>query len=134
MDIVSSEKRSQMMAGIRSKNTRPEIAVRSVVHSLGLRFRLHRTDLPGRPDLVLTKHRTVIFVHGCFWHRHACGLAAMPKTRPEFWAAKFASNVSRDARNKIALVDLGWRVIEVWECELADLEGLRQRLKKLFTL
>ncbi len=130
MDIVSPEVRSQMMAGIRGKDTRPELVVRSMVHRMGLRFRLHWKGLPGRPDLVLAKHRTVILVHGCFWHRHTCGLAATPKTRPEFWAAKFETNVRRDAVNKLALKQLGWRVIEVWECEVRDLEGLRQRLHK----
>ena len=134
MDIVSPEVRSWMMANIRGVNTLPERAVRSLVHSLGLRFRLHGRRLPGRPDLVLRKHRAVIFVHGCFWHRHGCGLAAMPKTRPEFWAAKFDANVSRDARNRIDLQVLGWRVIEVWECEVRDLAALRDRLRKEFGL
>ena len=128
MDIVSPEIRSRMMAGIRSKDTRPERFVRSLVHRLGLRFRLHGKGLPGRPDLVLRKHRTVIFVHGCFWHRHTCGLAAMPKTRREFWAAKFEANTTRDAANKVALTQLGWRVIEVWECEVDDPECLCERL------
>lgn len=88
MDIVSPEVRSRMMGGIRGKNTKPEIAVRRAAHAMGLRFRIHRRDLPGNPDLVFLKCRTVVFVHGCFWHRHDCGLAAVPKTRPEFWAAR----------------------------------------------
>ena len=134
MDIVSPETRSRMMSGIRSKNTRPELIVRSVVHRLGLRFRLHGKGLPGRPDLVLSRHRTVILVHGCFWHRHTCRLAATPKTRPEFWAAKFDGNVRRDAANKAALERLGWRVIEVWECEVKDLDALRRRLSVEFHL
>jgi DNA mismatch endonuclease (patch repair protein) len=117
-----------MMAGIKGKDTVPELVVRSLAHSLGLRFRLHDKKLPGRPDLVLAKHRAVIFVHGCFWHRHSCSLAAVPKTRPEFWTAKFEANVSRDARNRIALEKLGWRVVEVWECEIGDLTKLRERL------
>lgn len=134
MDIVSPKVRSRMMAGIKGKNTVPELIVRSLAHSLGLRFRLHGKNLPGRPDLVFAKHRAVILVHGCFWHRHNCGLAAIPKTRPEFWAAKFEANTSRDARNKIELERLGWRVVEVWECEVGDLIKLRERLFMEFDL
>lgn len=134
MDIVSPEVRSRMMSGIRGKNTQPELVVRSLVHRLGLRFRLHVQGLPGRPDLVLSRHRTVILVHGCFWHRHSCGLAAVPRTRPEFWSAKFDANVRRDARNKAALEELGWRVVEVWECESRDLESLARRIQALFIL
>ena len=134
MDVVSPEVRSRIMAGIKGRDTVPELAVRSIAHSLGLRFRLQGKGLPGRPDLVLAKHRTVIFVHGCFWHRHSCGLAAVPKTRSEFWAAKFDANTSRDARNKIELQAMSWRVIEVWECEVRDLSGLRERLRGAFGL
>ena len=134
MDIVSPEVRSRMMAGIRGKDTQPERIVRSLVHRLGLRFRLHGKGLAGRPDLVLSKHRTVIFVHGCFWHRHNCGLAATPKTRPEFWATKFESNVRRDKHNKAILEGLGWRVIEVWECEVRDPDSLTNRLRALFNV
>lgn len=134
MDIVSPEVRSRMMSGIRAKHTHPELVVRSMVHRMGLRFRLHGKELPGRPDLVLKKHRTVILVHGCFWHRHTCGLAAMPKTRPEFWAKKFEGNVRRDAANKFGLQQLGWRVIEVWECEVREPERLRRRLLREFDL
>ena len=133
MDTVSPEVRSRMMAGIRGRNTRPELAVRSLVHRLGLRFRLHVKGLAGRPDLVLSRHRTVIFVHGCFWHRHDCGLAAVPKTRPDFWASKFESNVGRDRRNRAALEALGWRVIEVWACEVRDPQRLTERLRALFS-
>jgi len=134
MDVVSPEVRSRMMSGIRGKNTQPELIVRSLVHRLGLRFRLHGKGLPGRPDLVLSRHRTVILVHGCFWHRHSCGLAAVPRTRPEFWAAKFDANVRRDARNKAALEALGWRIVEVWECEVRDLESLAMRIRALFAV
>lgn len=130
MDIVTPEVRSRMMAGIRGKDTRPELIVRSMVHRMGLRFRLHVKGLPGRPDLVLKRHRTVILVHGCFWHRHTCGLAATPKTRPNFWANKFDANVRRDAANKLALQHLGWRVIEIWECEVRNLDSLSKRLDK----
>ncbi len=134
MDVVSPEVRSRMMSSIRGKNTQPELIVRSLVHRLGLRFRLHGKGLPGRPDLVLSRHRTVILVHGCFWHRHSCGLAAVPRTRPEFWAAKFDANVRRDARNRAALEALGWRIVEVWECEVRDLESLAMRIRALFAV
>ena len=116
--IVSSV-RSRNMAAIRGKDTAPELAVRRILHAMGLRFRLHRRDLPGRPDIVLPKHRTVVFVHGCFWHRHEdCRYTTTPKTRQEFWQTKFAANVERDRRNRTDLQQLGWRVIVVWECEL----------------
>jgi DNA mismatch endonuclease (patch repair protein) len=134
MDIVSPEVRRRMMQGIRSKNTTPERIVRSVAHGLGLRFRLHRQDLPGKPDLVFPKFRTVILVHGCFWHRHDCSLAAMPKTRTEFWASKFEANVKRDQRVRERLSDLGWRVIEVWECETRRTDELTIRLAGYFGL
>lgn len=106
------------MARIRPRDTQPELAVRKIAHRLGFRFRLHQRNLPGRPDLVLKRHRTVIFVHGCFWHRHrGCANTTMPKTRVKFWTAKFNENVSRDARNAAALRAAGWRVITIWECE-----------------
>lgn len=121
MDVVSPEKRSEMMSGIKGRNTRPEMQVRAYLHGAGFRFRLHRKDLPGSPDIVLPKHRVVIFVHGCFWHRHAgCRYATTPTTRQEFWQTKFASNVERDGRKQASLLEAGWRVATVWEC------GLRQ--------
>lgn len=120
------------MQAIRGKDTVPERLVRSMAHRLGLRFRLHGKNLPGRPDLVLAKHRTVIFVHGCFWHRHNCKLAATPKTRPEFWALKFQANVDRDRRNKTLLEERGWRVVEIWECETRSSETLGLRLRREF--
>lgn len=134
MDVVSSEKRSQMMGGIKGKNTRPELIVRSTAHRLGLRFRLHAKELPGRPDLIFPKYRTVLFVHGCFWHRHECSLAATPKTRTQFWLAKFAANVERDRRCKAALEELGWNVLEVWECETRQPEVVKKRLTDHFKL
>lgn len=116
-DIVDPQKRSEMMAGIRSKNTRPELLVRRLLHRLGYRFRLHRKDLPGKPDIVLPKWNTVIFVHGCFWHGHSnCPLFRLPKSRTQFWAEKIAVNRVRDAEAKAILTALGWRVLEVWEC------------------
>lgn len=132
MDIVDSIKRSQMMSRIGPRDTRPEIAVRRVAHRLGLRFRLHRKDLPGSPDIVLPKYRTAIFVHGCFWHRHSgCSNCTMPKTRPDFWREKFARNVARDARNLQALTNLGWLPIVIWECETEDELTVQQRLQTI---
>src|SRR6185312_2203650 len=104
MDIMDSTERSRLMARIKGKNTKPEMRVRSLAHAMGYRFRIHRKDLPGRPDLVFPKFRTAVFVHGCFWHRHPrCLLATTPKTRRAFWAAKFAGNIQRDARNQADL-------------------------------
>lgn len=132
MDTVSQEVRSRMMSAIRGKDTSPERLVRSAAHSLGLRFRLHSPTLPGKPDLVFAKYRVVIFVHGCFWHRHACQFATTPKTRSDFWAKKFESNVSRDKRNAEALQGLGWRVIEIWECETRDSDLIKRKLRCIF--
>ena len=121
VDSVSREKRSEIMALVRSKDTRPEMAVRKLVWSLGYRYRLHRRDLPGCPDLVFSGRRKVIFVHGCFWHRHeGCALARLPKSRLDFWGPKLESNALRDRRNKRALVRQGWKVLTVWECELKN--------------
>lgn len=107
------------MAGIRGKDTKPEIAVRKMLHKAGFRFRLHRKDLPGRPDIVLPKHHVVVFVNGCFWHGHdGCALYRQPSTRSHFWVEKISSNQARDARNREALVTLGWRIVTVWECAL----------------
>jgi len=116
-DIVSPEKRSQMMAGIKSGNTSPELIVRKALHKAGFRFRLHRKDLPGRPDIVLPKHRAVVFVNGCFWHGHdQCNLFRLPKSRSEFWEAKINGNKARDARDILELESRGWKPIVVWEC------------------
>ena len=120
------------MSGIKGKNTLPERIVRSAAHSLGLRFRLHRADLPGKPDLVFPRYRTVVFVHGCFWHRHDCSLAATPKTRPDFWEKKFQGNVTRDALNRNRLEALGWQVVEIWECETRNEAQLLERLRSQF--
>ncbi len=120
-DIVDSRRRSELMAGIRSRNTTPELAVRRIAHRMGLRFRLHRTDLPGRPDLVFPQHRLAVFVHGCFWHRHeGCRYASTPKSRIAFWTEKFAANVARDARQEAALRAHGWRTLVIWQCETKD--------------
>ncbi|MBV7542840.1 very short patch repair endonuclease [Acidovorax sp. sic0104] len=132
MDTVSPSVRSKIMQRVRGKNTRPELAVRSVAHALGLRFRLHDPKLPGRPDMVFAKHRTVIFVHGCFWHRHACAKATTPKSRAEFWQAKFEANKARDVAQRQRLEELGWRVLTIWECEVRDLRALTERLASAF--
>ena len=130
-DIVDSRRRSEMMAGIKARDTAPEIAVRCIAHKLGLRFRLHRKELPGRPDLVFPKHRLAVFVHGCFWHRHkGCRYAYTPKSRVAFWTEKFAGNVARDKRNEEALHDLGWKVLVIWECETRDEEIVRRYLEE----
>lgn len=117
------------MARIKGKNTKPELTVRRALHSLGYRFRLHRGDLPGRPDIVLPRHKTAIFIHGCFWHRHpGCSKASTPKTRTDFWRAKFETNVDRDRRNIQALRDAGWQVLIAWECETREIKTLSARL------
>ena len=128
-DIVDRERRRQLMARIRGRDTGPELAVRRVAHRMGLRFRLHSKNLPGRPDLVFPKFRSVVFVHGCFWHQHdGCRLARIPKSRVEYWTQKFRRNVTRDRRNEEALQTLGWRVIVIWECEVRNEKRLEQRL------
>lgn len=132
MDTVSSDQRRHIMSSVRGKNTKPEVRVRSLLHRLGLRFRLHDRKLPGRPDVVLSKHQTVVFVHGCFWHRHGCKKTTTPKTRADFWQAKFKANVARDRYQRKMLETAGWRVLEVWECELAEEEKLTERLAAAF--
>jgi len=129
-DSLTSERRSWNMSRIRGRNTGPELRLRSLLHRAGFRFRLHANQLPGSPDIVLPKYRTVIFVHGCFWHRHpGCRNATMPSTRREFWREKFDGNVGRDLRNQAALEAAGWTVLTIWECELkADAEGIVRRL------
>ena len=125
--------RSRIMGAVRQKNTGPETIVRQVLHGLGLRFRLHRKDIPGTPDVVLPKHRTVVFVHGCFWHRHrGCSKTTTPKTRVEFWQEKFNRNVDRDQQNTRTLLDQGWKVLTVWECETQNRDRLKERLTREF--
>jgi DNA mismatch endonuclease, patch repair protein len=124
-DIVDSQTRSRMMAGIRGKNTKPELALRRSLHALGFRYRLHAKGVPGKPDLVLPKYRAAVFVHGCFWHRHPeCRYASTPSTRPEFWSAKFCANVTRDNAVRLALSETGWRVATIWECALRTETGI----------
>lgn len=119
MDQISPEHRSWNMSRIKGKNTKPELLVRSWLHRNGFRFRLHVKELPGTPDIVLPRYKTVIEVRGCYWHRHpGCKFAYMPKSNPDFWNAKFAENVKRDTLTDNALKELGWRVIIIWECEV----------------
>ncbi len=134
MDHLNKEKRSWNMSRIRSKDTAPELAVRSLLHRNGFRFRLHVKDLPGKPDIVLPKYKTVIEVRGCFWHRHpGCKIATTPSTNTEFWQKKFAQNVARDKENEEKLKQLGWNVIIIWSCELSSIpEVLKQRFGSLF--
>ncbi len=122
------------MRRVRSTDTTPERKVRSLLYRLGFRFRLHRKDLPGKPDIALPKHSTVIFVHGCFWHRHpGCPHATTPVTHQDYWLPKFKRTVERDKRNQRELRELGWKVIIVWECELRNLDRLAQRLASAIT-
>lgn len=131
MDVLTPEQRSRNMRAIKSCNTAPELIVRRVLHSMGFRYRLHRRDLPGKPDLVLPRHRVVIFVHGCFWHRHQCKNGrVIPASRTDFWTNKFARNVERDRKVIKTLRQSGWRVLIVWECQTKDLKRLRERLRK----
>jgi len=118
IDVVDPAKRSLMMAGIRGKNTKPELTIRRALHALGFRYRLHCKDLPGNPDLCFPRWKAVIFVHGCFWHGHDCHLFRLPSTRPEFWGAKIRRNREVDQRSLDALLAAGWRVAVVWECSL----------------
>ncbi|EGD21010.1 very short patch repair endonuclease [Xanthomonas hortorum pv. vitians] len=119
------------MSRIGSKNTKPELALRSLLHGLGFRFRLHRRDLPGTPDVVLPGRKTVIFLNGCFWHGHACKRNKMPKSRVDYWGPKIEANRQRDAKKRKLLRALGWRVLAVWECELKDLSRLSGKLVRV---
>lgn len=126
----TSEKVTQRMRAVKRSNSAPELKVRQILHRQGLRFSLHKKNLPGSPDIVLRKYKTVIFVHGCFWHRHpGCRYASTPKTRQEFWLPKFEGNVKRDAKKEAQLLELGWRVLIVWECETRNMAELASRLR-----
>ena len=130
VDCLDPERRSRLMRQVRGKDTKPEMAVRRLAHALGYRFRLHRKDLPGTPDIVFPSRRKVIFVHGCFWHRHpGCRKASMPTTNYDFWKSKFARNIERDARKEAALREAGWNVLVIWECETRHEDDLRVRLR-----
>ncbi len=132
VDTVSPARRSEIMSRIRGKGTKPELLVRSVAHRLGFRFRLHQKKLPGSPDLVFPGRKTALFVHGCFWHRHqGCRHCYVPKSNILFWREKFKKNVLRDQRARTGLEEMGWRVSVIWECETADSNRLRKKLKRL---
>jgi DNA mismatch endonuclease (patch repair protein) len=131
-DVMTPEQRSRCMSRIRSKDTNPELAVRLVLRTLGIRYRLHARALPGRPDIVIRRLNTVIFVHGCFWHRHACRIGRpVPKSNVEFWKTKFAGNVARDRAARAALRRDGWSVTVLWECQTRDPAKLVERVERL---
>lgn len=132
-DVFSSKDRSRVMRAIKSKNTTPEIRVRRALHARGLRFRLHRKDLPGAPDIVLPKWRMCLFVHGCFWHGHDCARGSRtPKTNTEYWVAKINRNIARDKRNIEALKNAGWRVEVIWECQTKPRDALETVISRIF--
>lgn len=131
MDIVTRERRSSIMARIRGRDTKPELAVRRAAHAIGYRFRLHRRDLPGSPDMVFPARRKVVFVHGCYWHRHPrCRLAYTPKSNVTFWTTKFDRNVRRDEEAQTRLLELGWDALTIWECQTADDSWLKRLLRE----
>lgn len=133
-DIISREHRSLLMGKIQGQNTKPELAVRSICHAMGLRYRLHRRDLPGSPDLVFPKYRLCLFVHGCFWHRHTnCKYAYTPKTNLDFWLPKLQRNVERDRETSEALRELGWQVAIIWECETKHPDLLAAKITSIFS-
>jgi DNA mismatch endonuclease Vsr len=130
MDTLTKAQRSERMSRIRSKDTRPELAVRQALFGLGYRYQLHRKDLPGKPDIVFPSRKKAVFVHGCFWHAHeGCKVANLPKSRTEFWQAKFQRNIERDKLNKHALRQMGWTTLTVWECEIKHPDRLLRRVK-----
>lgn len=128
VDNRSPQSRSALMSRIRGKDTAPELVVRRLLHALGYRFRLHRRNLPGTPDIVLPSRRKVIFINGCFWHAHGCRIGRPPKSRPEFWLPKLERNRSKDKRNGRALRRLGWEVLTVWQCQTKSADRLKSRL------
>ena len=131
MDKISPQHRSANMRRIRSKDTKPELVLRRLIHGLGYRFRLHRKDLPGRPDLVFAKRRKIVFVHGCFWHQHPdCREGRIPGSRLDYWVPKLKKNQIRDAANRALLEEQGWKVLIIWECELTDISVVKRAVKK----
>lgn len=133
-DVFSKEKRSSVMRQVKGRNTTPELTVRRALTKLGARFRLHRKDLPGAPDIVMPGRKLVIFVHGCFWHGHDCARGArQPKANADYWRGKIGRNRERDGETRAKLTALGWRVSVIWECELKDETALRDRLEALLT-
>lgn len=133
-DTLSAQQRSQIMSRVRNRNTTPEVKVRSLLHQMGYRFRLHRKDLPGTPDIIFAKHRKVIFVHGCLWHGHSnCRRGKRPTTNVEFWNEKIDKNQSRDVSAQRALVEAGWSFLVIWQCEIGDTDELRAVLTRFLT-
>ncbi|SIN77838.1 T/G mismatch-specific endonuclease [Vannielia litorea] len=130
MDTRSPEQRRRIMQAVKSRNTRPEVLVRSLLHAQGYRFRLHRNDLPGKPDIVLPKYRKIILVHGCFWHAHGCAKGQPPKSRQDYWLPKLAANVRRDTAKTGQLEAMGWTVLVVWQCQTRDRAALAERLQQ----
>jgi DNA mismatch endonuclease (patch repair protein) len=131
MSLKTTPARSALMSRVRARDTTPELCVRRLLHAMGFRFRLHAAELPGRPDIVLPRHETAIFVHGCYWHRHArCRRATTPVANRSFWLEKFAANRRRDRRNARRLARAGWRVLVVWECQTREPEQLARRLAR----
>ena len=129
MDVFDSDKRSEIMSRVKGKNTAPEMRVRTILHALGFRYRLHNKLLPGNPDIVLKKHEAVIFVHGCFWHGHiGCSRSRRPQTRRKFWNRKLDETILRDKRNITTLRSLGWSVHLIWECETKNRKSLKEKL------
>lgn len=132
---MASESATNKMRSVRLRDTAPELVVRKLLHGMGLRYRLHKKGLPGTPDIVLDRFSMVVFVHGCFWHRHpGCKYSSTPKTNQDYWLPKFEANIERDARKEEALRALGWRVLVVWECETRDRAKLESRLRREFGL
>ena len=130
-DTLSPSERSERMSRIKSKNSTPEVKLRRLIHGMGFRYRLHKKGLPGKPDLVFKSRRAIVFMHGCFWHRHGnCHLARLPKSRVEFWEKKLESNRIRDKRNLVLLRELGWESLVVWECELTETEKVRGKIQR----
>lgn len=128
-DTFTPEVRSRTMRAVKNRNTRPEVIVRRLLHAMGYRFRLHRKDLPGSPDIVLPRYRKVIFVHGCFWHGHpGCNRSTRPTSNTDFWDAKIDRNIARDEKAMQELISLGWQVFTIWECDLRDIESIKRNL------
>lgn len=131
MDSISPQKRSENMARIRSKDSKPELIVRSIIYSLGIRYRLHSTDLPGKPDIVVRKQKKAVFVHGCFWHQHSkCRDGRLPKSRQEYWTEKLENNIKRDQRVQLSLIEMGWSYIVIWECQTKSRCEIRENIKE----
>ncbi|MGI2860014.1 very short patch repair endonuclease [Shewanella algae] len=134
VDTLPPEERSERMSRVRAQSTKPEMKLRRLIHGMGFRYRLHRRDLPGKPDLVFPGKRSIIFMHGCFWHRHeGCGLARLPKSKRAFWSAKLEANKERDQKNISTLEAAGWRVLVIWECQLRDEGEVREVVKEFLT-